>query len=255
MQSGETAQNQPPGQEHFQRNGFPCTEQALRRESCQSHLLLAGTLFSIYLKNEIEVWWSIKGEKKIEETRYFPKAMKPKPHNPQTKSFAFPVHARYFPDRLFTEVWTPITVKNYRATSYLHPPGCPGLFSSDPWRAFFRALCGSSLHSLSESEPGMPSNRVLGWALHPFHLPWTSPIDPPIHFSQVLCLSYYSIFHDADRLPVISMDSRAGSWSVTSAGKSYRFRVNRSPFLWETPDPRQNFPCLQSTACRMNHWL
>ena len=58
----------------------------------------------------------------------------------------------------------------------------------------------------------------------------------------------------ADGLPLVSGDFRAGSCSITSKG-SYILSANRSSSLWETPDPKHNFPCLRTTAWRMSYCL
>lgn len=130
------------------------------------------------------------------------------------QSFAFPGHARYFPDRLFTE--------NYRTTSYLSPQDVQGHSHLIP-EELSTELCADhpstpSVGLSQKCSPTEPQGKPCTSSIPHEHL----RVDPPMHFSQALCLSYYSTFRDVDRLPVISTDSRAGSCTVTSAGKGYR---------------------------------
>lgn len=73
-----------------------------------------------------------------------------------------------------------------------------------------------------------------------------------IHRSCACPVKAYSVCTDG--LLLVSGDFRVGSCSITSKG-SYTLSANRSSFLWETPDPKHNSPCLRNTAWRMSYCL
>lgn len=119
----------------------------------------------------------------------------------------------------------------------------------------------------SHSAASESSQRITQHTVSSGHHFSTEPLEFLYPFPHILQKSVHLFFSCAWFLPYegifcvpgwalsSSADFRAGGCSVSPAKRSYTFSANRSCFLWETPDPSQNFPCLHTIACRIRYCL